>query len=95
MMAPVQGFSAMAGITDRNYSIVCGRIASLMGISQSAARRRVDIRAAQQGHKDVAARIATAEAMLSELEASTVDHQGLLEAQLGTVGNDDLYMVED
>ena len=85
----------MAGITDRNYSILCGRIASLMGISQSAARRRVDIRAAQAGHKDVASRVATAEAMLSELKASNVDHQGLLEAQLGTVGNDDLYMVED
>ncbi|MEB3277084.1 MAG: hypothetical protein VKM92_08980 [Cyanobacteriota bacterium] len=94
-MAPVQGSSAMAGITDRSYSILCGRIASHMGISQSAARRRVDIRAAQQGLKDVAARIATAEAMLGELQASTVDHQGLLEAQLGTVGNDDLYMVED
>lgn len=85
----------MAGITDRSYSILCGRVASLMGISQSAARRRVDIRAAQEGQRDVSGRIAIAEAMLAELEASDVDHQGLLSAQLGTVGNDDLYMVED
>ena len=85
----------MAGITDRSYSILCGRIATLMGISQSAARRRIDIRAAQAGQRDVAGRIATAEAMLHELEASDEDRQGLLSAQLGTVGSDDLYMVED
>ncbi|MFZ9229563.1 MAG: hypothetical protein ACO23C_03200 [Prochlorococcaceae cyanobacterium] len=85
----------MAGITDRSYSILCGRIASRMGISQSAARRRVDIRAAQEGQRDVAGRIATAEALLAELEASGEDHHTLLGAQLGTVGNDDLYMVED
>ena len=85
----------MAGITDRGYSIVCGRIATLLGISQAAARRRVDIRAAQAGQPGLEGRIATAEAMLSELEAGDMDHHGLLSAQLGTVGNDDLYMVED
>ena len=87
--------SAMAGITDRSYSVLCGRIASLMGISQSAARRKVDIRAAQDGQRDVAGRISTAQALLAELEANPADHQGMLSAQLGTVGNDDLYMVED
>lgn len=85
----------MSGITDRSYSILCGRIASRMGISQAAARRRVDIRAAQAGQRDVAGRVATATAMLAELEASAVDHHELLGAQLGTVGNDDLYMIED
>lgn len=85
----------MAGITDRNYSVLCGRLASLMGVSQASARRKVDIRAAQQGLRDVAGRIATAEALLAELEADTTDRQALLSAQLGTVGNDDLYMVED
>ena len=85
----------MAGITDRSYSVLCGRIASLMGISQAAARRKVDIRAAQDGQRDVAARLAIAEAMLSELQAGDTDHQGMLSAQLGTVGNDDRFMVED
>lgn len=85
----------MAAISDRSYSILCGRIASVMGISQSAARRKVDIRAAQAGQRDMAGRIALAEALLAELEANPADHQGVLSAQLGTVGNDDLYMVED
>ena len=85
----------MAGISDRSYSILCGRIASRMGISQAAARRKIDIRAAQAGQRDVAGRIATAEALLAELETSPADHHGLLEAQLGTVGRDDQFMVED
>ena len=85
----------MAGITDRNYSILCGRLASLLGVSQAAARRKVDIRAAQQGQREISARLAVAEAMLAELQACDTDHQGMLSAQLGTVGNDDRFMVED
>jgi hypothetical protein len=85
----------MAGISDREYSILCGRLATLLGISQAAARRKVDIRAAQDGQRDVAGRIAIATAMLAELQASSTDHQGMLSAQLGTVGNDDRFMVED
>ena len=95
MMAPTQRSAAMAGLTDRHYSILCSRLASRMGISQAAARRRIDIRAAQAGQRDVAGRIATAEALLAELDANPVDHQGLLSAQLGTVGNDDNFMIED
>jgi hypothetical protein len=85
----------MAGISDREYSILCGRLATLLGVSQAAARRKVDIRAAQDGQRDVAGRIAIATAMLAELQASSTDHQGMLSAQLGTVGNDDRFMVED
>ena len=85
----------MAGISDREYSILCGRLATLLGVSQAAARRKVDIRAAQDGQRDVAGRIAIATALLAELQASSADHQGMLSAQLGTVGNDDRFMVED
>jgi hypothetical protein len=85
----------MAGITDRNYSILCGRLASLLGVSQAAARRKVDIRAAQAGQRDTAGRIAIAQTMLTELQASNTDHQGMLSAQLGTVGNDDRFIIED
>jgi hypothetical protein len=85
----------MAGISDREYSILCGRLATLLGVSQAAARRKVDIRAAQDGQRDVAGRIAIATVLLAELQASSTDHQGMLSAQLGTVGNDDRFMVED
>lgn len=85
----------MAGISDREYSVLCGRLATLLGISQAAARRKVDIRAAQEGVRDGAGRIATAQALLAELEANPSDHHSLLSAQLGTVGNDDRFMVED
>jgi hypothetical protein len=85
----------MAGITDRGYSTVCGALASALGISLAAARRKVDIRAAQDGRRDLEGRMAVAETMLADLRANPRDHQGLLTAQLGTVGNDDQFMVED
>ena len=85
----------MAGIPERSYNAACGRLASRLGISQSAARRKVEIRAAQEGSRDSASRQALAERMLEEADAAGLDHGALLTAQLGTVGNDEHFMVED
>ena len=85
----------MAAIPDRQYNAACGRLASHLGISLAAARRKVDIRAAQEGQRDTAARLALADRMLVEAQSSGVDTQALLTQQLGTVGNDDRFMVED
>lgn len=85
----------MAGIPDRNYNAACGRLASRLGISQAAARRKVEIRAAQEGRRDTASREALAERMLEEAIASGVDNGTLLTDQLGAVGNDVNFMLED
>ena len=85
----------MAGIPDRNYNAACGRLATRLGISQSAARRKVDIKASQEGIRDLAARIALAEAMLAEAQAGGVDNGTLFTDQLGAVGNDENFMTED
>jgi len=87
--------SAMAGIPDRNYNAACGRLASHLGISQSAARRKVEIRAAQEGTRDTAAREALAQRMLEEAIAAGTDNGTLLSDQLGAVGSDEYFMVED
>jgi hypothetical protein len=73
----------------------CGRLASQLRISQSAARRKVDIKASQDGIKDLAARIALAESMLAEALAAGVDNGSLFTDQLGAVGNDENFMTED
>jgi len=85
----------MPAIPDRQYNAACGRLASHLGISLAAARRKVDIRAAQQGQRDTATRLALAEQMLAEAQNSGVDAQAMLTAQLGTVGSDEHFMVED
>lgn len=85
----------MAGIPDRFYNAACGRLASQLGISQSAARRKVEIRAAREGLRESAERQALAQRMLEEAIASGTDHGTLLSDQLGAVGNDVNFMIED
>lgn len=85
----------MAGIPDRDYNVACGRLASWLGISIASARRRVDIRAAQEGLTDTPARIALAETMLAEAEASGINPQSLLDAQLGALASEENFMTED
>jgi len=95
MMESLAPRPPMAGIPDRDYNAACGRLASRLGISLAAARRRVDIRAAQESLRDTPDRIALAERMLAEAEASNVDNAARLTAMLQTVGNDDNFMIED
>lgn len=85
----------MPAIPDREYNAACGKLAGWLGVSIAAARRRVDIRAAQEGLRETAARIALAERMLAEAQASGVDHQALLDAQLGALSSEENFMTED
>ena len=85
----------MASLSDRNYSIVCGQLASHLGISLASARRKVDIRAVQQGLRATEEKIALCHSMLEESRRSGIDIGALLSAQLTTVGRDDQFMTED
>jgi len=85
----------MPAIPDRAYNAACGRLASHLGISQAAARRKVEIRAAREGARESAAREALAEQMLAEAIAAGTDHGSLYSDQLGAVGSDVNFMVED
>lgn len=86
---------AMSAVPDRHYNAACGRLASWLGISLASARRRVDIRAAQQGLRDTPGRIALAEQMLAEAQASGIDTQALLDAQLSALSSEENFMTED
>lgn len=85
----------MPPLSDRDYTMACGRLASCLGISLASARRKVDIRAVQEGLRAIDDKIALADRMFTEAQVSGVDVPSLLSAQLGTVGNDDNFMVED
>jgi len=85
----------MAAVPDRQYNVACGHLASWLGISLASARRRVDIRAAQLGLSDSAARIALAEQMLAEARASGINTQALLDAQLAALSSEENFMTED
>jgi hypothetical protein len=85
----------MAAIPDRHYNAACGRLAGWLGISIASARRRVDIRAAQEGLSDTPGRIALAERMLAEAQASGINTQALLDAQLMALSSEENFMTED
>ncbi len=85
----------MPAIPDRAYNATCARLASHLGISLASARRKVDMKAAQDGLKDAAGKLVLAEAMLAEALASDTDSHALLTAQLGTVASDAYFMTED
>lgn len=94
MMASVF-LGLMVAIPDRAYNAACGRLASRLGVSLAAARRKVDIKAAQEGLRDVAERIALAERMLQEVEADGTDRDALFSALLEVAPEDAHFMTED
>jgi hypothetical protein len=85
----------MAGIPDRAYNTACGRLATALGVSLAAARRRVDIKAAQGGLRDTAAKLALAEELLSEAQANSAGTQALLTSLLEAVSSEENFMTED
>lgn len=85
----------MAYLSDRDYTIACGQLASQLGISLASARRKVDIRAVKEGMRATDEKIALCQTMLEEARNSGVDMGALLSAQLTTVGRDDQFMTED
>ncbi|WP_094560015.1 hypothetical protein [Synechococcus sp. 8F6] len=85
----------MAGIPDRAYNASCGKLASQLGISLAAARRKVDVKASQQGLRETAAKLTLAEQMLAEAQSSGTNNHDLLTSLLEAVGNDENFMVED
>lgn len=85
----------MAGIPDRAYNAACGKLASQLGISLASARRKVEVKAAQQGIRESLAKQALAEQLLAEAQACGENNHELLTSLLEAVGNDDKFMVED
>jgi hypothetical protein len=85
----------MAGISDRDYCAACAQLASALGVSLAAARRRVDIKAAQAGLRDTAAKIALAGELLADAEANSSGNQALLTSLLEATAAEANFMTED
>ena len=55
----------------------------------------MEILAAKEGLRDTAAKQALAERLLAETRSSGLDRGQLFDGQLRSVGEDDLFMIED
>jgi len=85
----------MAGIPDRAYNAACGRLASALGVSIAAARRKVDIKAAQGGIEGTAAKVALAEELLVVAQGTSATTHALLTELLEATASEANFMTED
>lgn len=89
----------MAGIQDHDYLRLCAELARCLGVSQSAARRRVEMAAAKEGLRDMEARKRIASQLLDatrdEQNASEGSASTHLDALLVASPEDENFMLED
>ena len=82
----------MAGIQDHDYLRLCAELARCLGISQSSARRRVEMAAAREGLRDMEARKRIATELLAQ---SGKDASANLDSLLVASPEDENFMLED
>ncbi|MCP9819033.1 MAG: hypothetical protein WBN80_05385 [Prochlorococcaceae cyanobacterium] len=80
---------------DRAYATVTGQLATLLGVSIAAARRRVDQQAAREGTRSPDERITIAERMIQEAQGGARAQGQLLDALLVAEDDESGFMVED
>jgi hypothetical protein len=89
----------MPAIQDHDYLRLCAELATQLGISQSSARRRVELAANQTGAKDLTSRKEVATTLLADAqnERSKGEHdQGhVLDRLLEAEPLDEKFMLED
>ena len=89
----------MPAIQDHDYLRLCAELATQLGISQSSARRRVELAASKIGAKDLMSRKEVATTLLANVqnERSQGEHdQGqVLDRLLEAEPLDEKFMLED
>ncbi len=89
----------MPAIEDHEFMKLCAQLASLLSISISSARRKVDIAAAKEGKKDLIARKDIAKKLLqiavSKESENTKSISGHFDELLVALQEEENFMVED
>ncbi len=87
----------MAGIQDHDYLRLCAELARCLGISQSSARRQVEMAAAREGLRDMEARKRIAAELLEQSSKADrgKDAAANLDTLLEASPEDENFMLED
>jgi hypothetical protein len=80
---------------DRAYAAATGALATLLGVSIAAARRRVDQQAAREGIRDTPGRVALAERMIEAARCGSQAQGELLDALLTAETAEQNFLDED
>ena len=88
----------MYPINDRQYLKICADIASLMSISLSSAKKKVEIQIAKEGSKTIQEKILVAKNLLEICEKNEVDKLSssrILDKLMETLDDEDNFLTED
>ena len=86
----------MPAIEDHDYLKICANLASSLSISIAAARRRVEVKAAQEGVRDISGRKRIANKLLEESkEGSNALKGSQFDELLVALSEEENFMIED
>ena len=88
----------MYPINDRQYLKTCAEIAKLMSISLSSAKKKVEIKIAQQGSKTIEEKRKVAQELLIRYEkdeGNKMSSSKILDKLMETLDDEDNFLTED
>ena len=88
----------MYPINDREYLKICAKIANLMSISLSSAKKKVEIQIAKVGSKTIQEKIQVAQNLLEiceKNEGEKLSSSRILDKLMETLNDEDNFLTED
>ena len=88
----------MYPINDRQYLIICSKIAKLLSISLASAKKKVEIEIAKKGSKTIEEKREVAKDILKLCEkdnAKKISSSKILDKLMSTLENEDNFITED
>nr|WP_075488377.1 hypothetical protein [Prochlorococcus marinus] len=88
----------MYPINDREYLKICAKIANLMSISLSSAKKKVEIQIAKVGSKTIQEKIQVAQNLLEiceKNEGEKLSSSRILDKLMATLDDEDNFLTED
>ena len=88
----------MYPVNDRQYLSICSKIANLLSVSLSSAKKKVDIQIAKKGSKTIEEKREVAKDILKLCEkdnAKKISSSKILDKLMSTLENEDNFLTED
>ena len=88
----------MYSLNDRDYLAICSKIANLLSVSLSSAKKKVEIQIAKKGSKTIEEKRKVAQDVLKLCEKDNekkFSSSKILDKLMSTLENEDNFMTED
>ena len=88
----------MYSLNDRDYLAICSKIANLLSVSLSSAKKKVEIQIAKEGSKTIEEKRKVAQDVLKLCEKDNekkFSSSKILDKLMSTLENEDNFMTED